>query len=98
MEGTLEKFERLLEARVSFGQFWAPFTRERNLFVPYRSVPKSGMLRGCVHTGTLEITSFRSKTSNDKKCDTKSGTIPNRSVPFPREQAMRSKTDLKTER
>ena len=69
----------------------APFTRERNRSVPYRSVPKSGTLRGCVHTGTLEITSFRSKKWNDEKSDTKSGTIRNRSVPFPCEQAMRSK-------
>ena len=76
----------------------APFTRERNRSVPYRSVPKSGTLRGCVHTGTLEITSFRSKKWNDEKNDTKSGTIRNRSVPFPCEQAMRSKLVQKTER
>ena len=31
----------------------AQFTRERNRSVPYRSVSKSGTLRGCVHTGTL---------------------------------------------
>ena len=37
----------------------------------------------------LEITSFRSKKRNDRKHDTKSGTICNRSVPFPCEQAMR---------
>ena len=76
----------------------APFTRERNRSVPYHSVPKSGTLRGCVHTGTLEITSFRSKKWNDEKSDTKSGTIRNRSVPFPCEQAMRSKLVQKTER
>ena len=73
----------------------APFTRERNRSVPYRSVPKSGTLRGCVHTGTLEITSFRSKKWNDKISDTKYGTIRNRSVPFPCEQAMRCKTGPK---
>ena len=47
--------------------FKAPFTRERNRSVPYRSVPKYGTLRGCVHTGTLQIALFRSKTRNDKK-------------------------------
>ena len=73
----------------------APFTRERNRSVPYRSVPKSGTLRGCVHTGTLEITLFRSKKWNDKISDRKSGTIRNRSVPFPCEQAMRCKTGPK---
>ena len=78
--------------------FRAPFTRERNRSFPYRSVPKSGTLRGCVHKGTLEITSFRSKKWNDEKSDTKSGTIRNRSVPFPCEQAMRSKLVQKTER
>ena len=73
----------------------APFTRERNRSVSYRSVPKSGTLRGCVHTGRLEITSFRSKKWNDKISDTKSGTIHNRSGPFPCEQAMRCKTGPK---
>ena len=66
--------------------------------ISFRSVPKSGTLRACVHTGTLEITSFRSKKWNDEKSDTKSGTIRNRSVPFPCEQAMRSKLVQKTER
>ena len=60
----------------------APFIWERNRSVLYRSVPKSGTLWGCVHTGTLEITSFRSNKWNDKISDTKSGTIRNRSVPF----------------
>ena len=80
---------------IHFGQDKAPFTRERNRSVPYRSVPKSGTLMGCVHTGTLEITSFRSKKWNDKISDTKYGTKRNRSVPFPCEQAMRCKTGPK---
>ena len=60
----------------------ASFTRERN-----RSVPKSVTLRGCGHTGTLQMTSFRSKKWNDKISDAKSGTVRNRSVPFPYERA-----------
>ena len=75
--------------------FKAPFIRERNRSVPHRSVPKSGTLRGCVHAGTLEITSFRSKKWNDKKSDTKSGKIRNHSVPFPCEQATRCQTGPK---
>ena len=67
----------------------------RNRSVPYRSVPKSGTLKGCVHTGTLEITSFRSKKWNDRISDAKSGTIRNSTVPFPCEQAMRCKTGAK---
>ena len=73
----------------------APFTRERNRSVPYRSVPNSGTLKGCVHTGTLQIISFRSKKWNDKISDTESGTIRNRALPFPCEQAMRCKTGPK---
>ena len=61
----------------------APFTRERNRSVPFFSVPKSVTLRGCVHTGTLQMTSFLSKRWNDKISDTKSGTVRNRSVQFP---------------
>ena len=72
-------------------------TRERNCSIPYHSVPKSGMLRGCTHMGMLEITSFLSKKWNDKISDTKNGMICNRSVLFLCEQAMRYKTGPKME-
>ena len=38
---------------------------ECNRSVPYRSVPKSGTLRACVHTRMLSITQFRSKKWNE---------------------------------
>ena len=60
----------------------APFTRECNRSVPFRSVSKSGTIKGCVHIGTLQITSFRSKKWNDETSDANGGTIRNRSVPF----------------
>ena len=71
-------FECHLLAQATSFQNWADqvleknvnkalFTRERNHSFPYRSVPKSGTLRGCVHTGTLQIALFRSKKWNDKK-------------------------------
>ena len=51
-----------------------------------RSVPKSGTLKGCVHTGTLEITSFRSKKWNHKKVIRKVERCA--IVPFPYEQSI----------
>ena len=57
-----------------------------NVIVPLRSdVLKSGKLKGCVQTGTLQIEPFQSKKLNDQKFDTKNGTIRNRSFPFPSE-------------
>ena len=41
---------------------------------------------------------FHSKKWNDENSDTKSGTIRDRSVPFPCEHAMRSKLVQKSER
>ena len=65
----------------------APFTRERNRSVPFFFVPKSVTLRCCIHTGTLQMTSYRSEKWSDNISDTRSGTVRNRSVPFPCERA-----------
>ena len=40
----------------------ALFTRVRHRTVPFRSVPKSGTERGCVHTVTEKSQAVRSKT------------------------------------
>ena len=38
-------------------------------------VPKSGTLKGCIQTGTLQIEPFRSTKWSDLKSDTKDGTV-----------------------
>ena len=64
----------------------APFTRERDRSTSFRIAPKSGTLKGCVHT-TLEVEPFRCKNWNDQTRDTINGAIRNHSVRFPFEQA-----------
>ena len=51
----LSAFKRLCKLIV---QAKAPFTREGNRSVPYRSFPKSGTLRGCVPIGSSVALKF----------------------------------------
>ncbi len=63
----------------------ASFTRRLRTF-PHRSVPKSGMLSGWVHTGMIQIAPIRSKKLNAFKSDLKSWTVWNSWVSFQCEQ------------
>ena len=43
----------------------APFTRGRTRSTSFNIVSKSGTLKGCVQTGTLQMEPFRSKKWSD---------------------------------
>ena len=60
---------------------------ERNRSTLFRVGPKSGTLKGCVQTGTLQTEQFRSKKWNDQKSDSElaNGKHVNGTIAFPSE-------------